>query len=105
MSILVTEVRGKNLILLAILAGVLLFPLAGLLPSTTITQITMMSNYVYAEPSSNEENSSSMATTSFDAKSSGIINNSATQITNQDSNINKMIRLESASNNTITSNN
>jgi hypothetical protein len=104
MSILVTEVRGKNLILLAILAGVLLFPLAGLLPSTTMTQITMMSNYVYAEPSSNEENSSSMAT-SFDAKSSGIINNSATQITNQDSNINKMIRLESASNNTITSNN
>jgi F5/8 type C domain/FG-GAP repeat len=92
-----------NTILSTIVASILLFPLITSIPYL-ITQATMIPNESYAQKSSTNLNSSSIAIP-FDASPNMTIKNNATEIVNIVNNTNKTVALELGSNNTVFSKN
>jgi hypothetical protein len=95
-----SKIDEKNIILSAILAGVLLFPF--ITSSSSTTHESVIANYAYAQLSSNDDEDSYIsAATTFDANSVRTIKKNNTQIANQDNNNNKITGMESTSKNTV----
>ena len=90
-------------ILSTILGGVLLFLLITSIPFST-TQTIMLPNDAYAQNSSNDVNSSLIATP-FYANSNITIQKNSTEVVNKNNDMNKTVAVESRSNTTVFSKN